>query len=106
MEYIFSLSELLTEANEIQTFCQAPIVTFKINNIDKRLGFYANQTIYLSPQLLLLKRNSRIIIVTHELAHYFFTKHSKQFKLLWQQYANYYQLDPSQFQIKKLLSSG
>ncbi len=54
----------------------------KIRQLNKRWGSYLNNTIILNPALIMVDKKSIRYVITHELCHYYYKDHSKEFYAL------------------------
>ncbi len=56
--------------------------TLKIRQLNKRWGSFINNTVLLNPNLIMVDKKSIRYVITHELCHYYYKHHSKDFYAL------------------------
>ena len=68
--------------NILDTFKDMETPRLKIRQLNKRWGSYLNNTIILNPALIMVDKKSIRYVITHELCHYYYKDHSKEFYAL------------------------
>ncbi len=68
--------------NCLATFKDMETPRLKIRQLNKRWGSYLNNTIILNPALIMVDKKSIRYVITHELCHYYYKDHSKEFYAL------------------------
>lgn len=68
--------------NCLATFKDIKTPILKIRQLNKRWGSYLNNTITLNPALIMVDKKSIRYVITHELCHYYYKDHSKDFYAL------------------------
>lgn len=68
--------------NCLHNFKDIKAPALKIRQLNKRWGSFINNTIILNPALIMVDKKSIRYVITHELCHYYYKDHSKDFYAL------------------------